>query len=310
MPAGSRLIAEPLHPDGDYLQIFRQTFDVAFGWEVSRALELAVFHTFAVPSISEILDQSGEFTKRGQKRYDDTVALLREIARDGPMSPRGRTAIRRMNWIHRAYDISNDDLVYVLATFVVVPVRWISRYGWRNLTEKEIRAAVSYYRVVGRLMGIRRIPSTYAGFASYLDAYEREHHSFSEANRRLAVALIEVFKAWFPRPVRPLTRCCIVAALGQPLRRALGLPEPSVLVRAGVHVALRSRAALMRLFPPLRLGRKGSRRLRSYPCGYALSDLGPAWAMGERPGRRHARPRASGPSAPLGRRRLSRRRSW
>jgi hypothetical protein len=276
-----------LEPDRDYLHIFHLTFDAAFGWEVHRALELAIFHTFAVPSISEILDRTGEFAHRGQKRYDDTVALLREIARDGPASLHGRIAIRRMNWIHRAYGIGNDDLVYVLATFVVVPVRWIRRYGWRNLAEHEVHAAVMYYREVGRLMGLRRIPPTYAGFASYLDTYERQHRSFSEANRRLAVSLIEVFEAWFPRLVRPFVRRCVVAGLDRPLRDALGLPEPSRSVRAGVHVALRFRAALIRLLSPLKLGRKGSRRSRSYPHGYGLTDLGPAWAVGASPGRRH-----------------------
>ena len=282
------MTAQPLDPRRDYLPVFRHTFDVDFGWEVRRALTLAIFHTFAAPSISATLDRSGEFAHRAQKRYDDTVALLREIARDGPASPRGRTAIRRMNWIHGAYDISNEDLVYVLATFVVIPVRWISEYGWRDLTEQEIRAAVSYYRDVGRLMGIRQIPLTYRGFASYLDAYEREHHTFSEANRRLAVSLIEVFAARFPRPVRRLTRGCVAAALGQPLRRVLGLPEPSGSVRAGVHLALRSRGTLIRLFPWLRLSRKGARRLRSYPHGYALSDLGPAWTTRKRPEREHS----------------------
>jgi hypothetical protein len=281
--SASSASAEPLDPDRDWLTISRLTFDTAFGWEVRRALELAIFHTFAVPRMSEILDRTGEFSQRGQKRYDDTIALLREIARDGPTSPRGRTAIRRLNWIHRAYNISNDDLVYVLATFVVVPVRWIGRYGWRDLTENEIRAAANYYRELGRLMGIRQIPPTYAEFASYLDAYELEHHSYSDANRRLAISLIEVFEAWLPPPVRPLTRGYVSAALGRELRHVLGLPEPSGLVRAGVHLTLRSRAALLGLFPPLR--RKRTRRLRSYPQGYDLSDLGPAWAVGDRPGR-------------------------
>lgn len=287
-PATSGLI-EHLDPDRDYLRIFRLSFDVAFGWEVHRGLELAIFHTFAVPSISEILDHTGEFAHRGQKRYDDTVALLREVARNGPTSVRGRAAIRRMNWIHRGYGISNDDLVYVLATFVVVPVRWIGRYGWRDLTEKEIRAAVNYYCQVGHLMGIRQIPRSYADFASYLDAYEREHHSYREANERLAVSLIKVFEAWYPRPVRALASRCIVAALGESLRGALGLREPSRFIQAGVHVGLRSRAALTRLFPPLRPERKGLRRLRSYPDGYALSDLGPAWAVGKMPGRNRGR---------------------
>jgi hypothetical protein len=287
MPAGTPL-NELTDPDRNYLDIFCVTYDGAFGWDVGRALELAIFHTFAVPSISELLDQTGEFARDGQKRYDDTVALLREIARDGPASPRGRSAIRRLNWIHRRYHIGNDDLVYVLATFVVMPVRWISRYGWRDLTEAEVGAAVSYYRDVGRLMGIRRVPVTYAGFAAYLDAYESAHHSFRDANRRLAASLIGVFEAWFPRAVRPLVGGGIAAALGRPLRRALGLPEPSALMRAGVPAVLRTRALLLRLCPPLRTRRRGPRRLRSYPCGYALSDLGPAWAAGNVPGRRNA----------------------
>lgn len=106
----------------------RHAFDETFGWEVHWALELAIFHTFAVPGVSKILDQTGEFTHRGQKRYDDTVVLLREKGREGPASLQGRAAIR-MNWIHRPYHISNNDLVYVLATFIVIPVRWIGRYG-------------------------------------------------------------------------------------------------------------------------------------------------------------------------------------
>ncbi len=291
MPASAPSI-EAIDPDRDYLSIFRLTFDATFGWEVSRALELAIFHSFAAPGISEMLDGTGEFGQRGQKRYDDTVALLREMAREGPKSPRGRAAIRRMNWIHRRYEIRNDELLYVLATFVVVPVRWIGVYGWRDLTDREVRAAVNYYREIGSLMGIRQIPATYEGFSSYLDAYEDQHHSFSEANRRLALSLIGVFEAWFPRLIRPLTRRCIIAALGQPLRRTLGLPEPSGLVRGGVHVALRCRAILIRLFPPLRPRRKSPRRLRSYPSGYALSDLGPVWSVGCSPGQRKPPPGA------------------
>jgi hypothetical protein len=274
MPARPSL-TEPSSPDRDYLHTFRHAFDETFGWEVHRALELAIFHTFAVPAISGVLDQTGEFAHRGQKRYDDTVALLREIGRDGPDSPRGRAAIRRMNWIHRPYRISNDDLIYVLATFIVIPVRWIERYGWRDLAPDEIRAAVRYYRAAGRLMGIRQMPETYPGFAGYLDAYERDHHSFSDANRRLAVSLIGVIGSWAPRPARPLARLCVTAALGPPLRRALGMPEPSGLVRAGVDAALRSRAALIRLIPPLRRAGQRPRRLRSYPHGYALSEVGP-----------------------------------
>lgn len=62
--------AEPatgdLDPDRDYVRIFRLSFDVTFGWEVTRALELAIFHTFAAPRISELLDRTGEFAQHGR----------------------------------------------------------------------------------------------------------------------------------------------------------------------------------------------------------------------------------------------------
>lgn len=277
---------QPPYPD-DYLTIFHRAF-AALDWECHRAHEYAIFCSFAIPSISAILDQTGEFACRGQKRYDDTVALLRELGRYGPESPYGHAAVKRLNGIHRPYDIANADLLYVLATFVVVPVEWIRLYGWRDLTDDEIQATVTYYQALGRLMGIREIPRHYAGFASYLDDYERGHRSFAEANRRLAVSLIEVMAAWFPRALRPLARGCIAAALGRPLRKVLGLPEPSGLIRAGVRVALRSRAALTRAIPLLRHRRKSPRRLRTYPCGYTLDEIGPAWTAGSSPGRQHA----------------------
>ena len=80
-------------------------------------------------------------------------------------SAEGRTAIRRMNQMHRCYAISNDDIRYVLATFVVMPIRWMDDYGWRRMTEIERIAGANYYRELGRHMGIRDIPATWQAFA-------------------------------------------------------------------------------------------------------------------------------------------------
>ena len=82
-----------------------------------------------------LLARTGELTNRTQRRYDDTVIVLDAILEHGLASETGRTALRRMNQMHGAYDISNDDKLYVLCTFVVVPIRWLDRYGWRRLTE-------------------------------------------------------------------------------------------------------------------------------------------------------------------------------
>src|SRR3954454_22530336 len=103
-----RLI-EAMDPERDYWRIYRLHAQQEFPWDVTRALELALFRTYAVPSIGGLLDRTGEFGDRGQKRYDDTVVLLYEMTRDGGMdSTRGRAAVRRMNRIHGRYPISND----------------------------------------------------------------------------------------------------------------------------------------------------------------------------------------------------------
>ena len=92
-----------------------------FPWDNLQALSFALFRTYAVPSIGRLLDETGEFTGRVQKRYDDTGLLLEEVQRHGLGSTRGRSAVRRINQMHGMYDISNEDFRYVLATFVVVP---------------------------------------------------------------------------------------------------------------------------------------------------------------------------------------------
>ena len=156
-------------PDMDYHEIYRQLATLEFPWDIYQALSFALFRTYAVPSIGDLLHRSGEFTARVQKRYDDTVLILDAVLEHGFDDPTGRAAIRRMNQMHGSYPISNDDLRYVLAAFVVVPVRWLRDYGWRQLTDVELRACVAYYRRLGTLMGILDVPADLAGFERLLE---------------------------------------------------------------------------------------------------------------------------------------------
>jgi len=50
-----------------------------FPFAMTRALEIGLFRTFCVQSISGLLDRTGEFRKRSQKRYDDTDTLISEL---------------------------------------------------------------------------------------------------------------------------------------------------------------------------------------------------------------------------------------
>ena len=155
-----------LDPERDFEEIYRIVVAHEFPWDMNQALSFALFRTYAVPSIGRLLDETGEFARDTQRRYDDTALLLDEPARHGLHSDAGRRAIRRINQMHGAYDIAQDDLRYVLATFVVTPNRWMDDYGWRPFPPARCGRPCCYYRELGRLMGIREVPETYAASRS------------------------------------------------------------------------------------------------------------------------------------------------
>ena len=80
-------------PDADYHEIYRQLATLEFRWDIYQALSFALFRTYAVPSIGQLLHSTGEFTARVQKRYDDTVLILDAVLEYGFDHPTGRAAL-------------------------------------------------------------------------------------------------------------------------------------------------------------------------------------------------------------------------
>ncbi|MEU6733346.1 oxygenase MpaB family protein [Streptomyces physcomitrii] len=265
-----------LDPEEDYEEIYRITSLHEFPWDMSQALSFALYRTYAVPSIGELLAATGEFTGRTRKRYEDTALLLEAPVEHGGDSPEGREAVRRINRMHRAYDIPEEDFRYVLATFVVVPKRWLDDYGHRPLSPAELRAATRYYQVLGARMGIKDIPAGYQEFEELLDAYERRHFAYSEGGRAVADATLRLMRSWYPRPVRPLMGLAARCLLDAPLREAFRYPAPPALLSALVRRGLWLRGRFAGLLPPRRkpLHIRETARIRGYPHGYALADLG------------------------------------
>src|SRR5947209_14129056 len=89
-----------LDPVRDHERIVFLSTCFDFPFDTTRALEFALFRTFAVPSVSGLLDRTGEFARGAQKRYDDTDILVSELMEYGYSSPRGRAAVRRINQLH------------------------------------------------------------------------------------------------------------------------------------------------------------------------------------------------------------------
>jgi len=223
---------EELDPVRDHQQIHRITATYEFPWDYQRSLELALFRTYCVPSVSALLDATGEFRDRPQQRYDDTALLMAELTDHGYDSERGREALRVINRAHGRYAISNDDMRYVLSTFVYEPLDWLDRFGWRPLTETERRASANYYRELGRHMNIKDSPGTYQEFAAYLDAYERAHFAYSPGGRAVSDSTLALLTSFSPRPLRPLMRRLTLALLDPPLREAFRYPRPDPVTRA------------------------------------------------------------------------------
>ncbi|MFD7530058.1 oxygenase MpaB family protein [Streptomyces sp. NPDC059849] len=265
-----------LEPERDFLRIYRIMATHEFPWDITRALELALYRTYAVPSIGRLLAQTAELTDRSQKRYDDTALLLDTVLEHGFGSDPGRTALRRINQMHRSYDISNDDMRYVLCTFVVTPKRWLDSYGWRRLCDHELRACAAYYRVLGAHMGIKELPQTYEDFERVLDIYEAEHFGWDEGGRRVADATLDLMSSWYPRPLAPAARKVALALLDDPLLRSFRYERPSAAARKLTHGALKLRARAVRLLPPRSTPHyaRQNPEIKGYPDGYEVSGLG------------------------------------
>ncbi|WP_433555893.1 oxygenase MpaB family protein [Pseudonocardia xinjiangensis] len=269
---------EQLDPEADHLEIYRISVSHEFPWDYTQSLSFALFRTYAVPTIGALLASTGELTERVQKRYDDTCLILDAVLEHGFAAPEGRAGIRRMNQMHGAYDISNADMLYVLSTFITVPIRWIDEFGWRRLSEHEKVAAAHYYRRLGRHMGITGIPSGHEEFAAHLDAYEAEHFAYDPAARAVAdstLALLGTFPPNNRAPAR-LVRRFSYGLMDDRLRAALRYPRISAFEQALARRMVWLRGRVVRFMPPREEPWfvRQSANIRSYPDGYDVSGLG------------------------------------
>ena len=278
-PRRHRALEEILATDPvrDHQRIVHLSSAYEFPFDLTRSLEFALFRTFAVPSIAELLASTHEFTSRAQKRYDDTDLILSQIYEYGYDSERGRAALRRMNRIHGRFEIGNDDFRYVLSTFVYEPPRWMARFGWRAMVEPERQAFFHFWREVGRRMGIRQIPADYEAFETFNIEYERANFRYTEASRRVAESTRAMFLDWFlPRRLHRLGEPALHALMDERLLQAFGFPEPGERMRRLVSRALRLRSRVVQRLPERTTPRLRSRmRHRSYPGGYRTNELGP-----------------------------------
>lgn len=269
---------ESLHPQHDAWEIVRLSVYYEFPWDFNRALELALYKTFAVPSISKILHGSKEFERNTQKRYDDTDLLLSEIIENG-LAPNGRgmQALERINWLHSNYPITNEDYLYVLGTFIFETGYWINRYGYRKLTSNEELAGYYVWKEIGEKMDIKNIPESITEFRTFYDDYEARYFVYSESNYKVARATEDLLLSWYvPKFMFESVRPLLHAVMEPHLLKAFNYKEPGAALRTMVTNALRARSYAESLLPRTKpYIRTKDHEHKYYPKGYTMEDLGP-----------------------------------
>lgn len=265
-----------LDSETDYEEIMYLLQCYEFPWDYERALEFALFRTFAVPSISTLLYKTGEFISHPRKRYDDTELILYEITENGFDSERGRAALRRMNQMHGRFPIANEDFLYVLSTFVFEPIRWIEHFGWRTLRDNEKQGIFQFYSELGQRMNIKDIPKNMDSFEQYNIEYERTHFRYAEVNYYIGSATRDLLLSFYlPKFLWPLGKPFINAMMDAPLCEAFGFYKVPDQFQHFVINILKLRGKLLRYFPERRHPRLGTQVKRlTYPEGYQIEELG------------------------------------
>ncbi|KAH9808682.1 hypothetical protein DFH28DRAFT_1226336 [Melampsora americana] len=204
-------------------------FDCPFTSRTS--LSLALFQTYAVPTISSLLVRTGRLALPAcvGRRAEDTVCLIAEAEIHGVDSERGSLAIARINFLHRIYGsaISQDDLLFTLCLFVFEPCRYIDWLEWRASTQLEKHARFVLWREIGVRMGIINIPETPQALADWLAEYRLKAVVFSDTNASVGEATINLFLRPYPAILRPMLRRAMIVLIPEDIREAFRWPASS-----------------------------------------------------------------------------------
>lgn len=266
-------------PTGDDLYgIYRTMVLYDFQKEIHAGFFVTYYRNFAIPSITRTLAGSGEMEARPLKRSYDTGIVIHEIIANGFDSDRGKAMTALLRRVHQGVPGSTEDFLYVLATLLVLPLRWVDQHGWRKLTALEEEAAVAFYAELGRRMGLPPGPATLAEAGAFLDDYEARNLGPSPEGAKLLEATLAALRARLHRWLRPLTPVILALMMDKPeVATALGLKPSPAWLRGAYNAVLRLRALRARMSPlptePSFV--PGHAGLSVYPGGYTINQVGP-----------------------------------
>ena len=225
--------------DQEAYEIQTEIAEAEFPALFEKGLQLALFRTYGIPSISKLLVQTAQLStsENVAKRYADTAVIITEIYSNAPSGERGIEAFARLNYLHGHYikqgRISNDDMLYTLALFMNHPCEWINKYEWRQMTDMEVCAVATFHKSMGEALDIHFdvLPSSKLGWADglqfyrELDAwakkYEEKHMLPSKDNYDTAIKTRDLLFSTVPAFTHGLIGQVISAVMDDRLREAI-----------------------------------------------------------------------------------------
>ncbi|KIW38083.1 uncharacterized protein PV06_10052 [Exophiala oligosperma] len=213
--------------------------DLEFPALFEKGLQFALFRTYGIPSISELLVKTTQLStsKNVGKRYADTGVLLSDMYGADPDSERCHEGYARLNYLHGHYikqgKISNDDMLYTLSLFLNQPVEWVGRYEWRQFSDLEKCAMGVHHKSMGDGMAIsfEPLPSYSTGwkdglhFYRELDEwakeYEKKHMVPHKNNYDTAVQTRNLLINAYPSFMKGMMTKMVSAPLDDRLREAI-----------------------------------------------------------------------------------------
>ncbi|POR38739.1 Uncharacterized protein TPAR_01053 [Tolypocladium paradoxum] len=266
----------------DAQAIIYTVFSFEFPLFYDLALRYALFKTYAIENIAKLLVSVSDLAKSSQapKRYEDTEIIFAwyislSILRSGtllmltllsfalfpPSSPLLHKAVARMNYLHAPYikskRILNQDLLYVLYTAMVEPIRFIRLYEWRSLTELEVAAQATLWKYIGDMMGIDYAEqlgkNEWNDSIEFMEDVTRWACKYEDSYmlplpevQHIGAVLVDLLLSAYPKTMRPLGYQMILVLMGEKMRYAFGFQEPGVAISALTYVLLLSRQIFIR----------------------------------------------------------------
>ncbi|KAI9374121.1 streptococcal 67 kDa myosin-cross-reactive antigen like family-domain-containing protein [Aspergillus egyptiacus] len=235
--------------DHDAWEIQKTILATEFPSASLKALQFALFRTYGIPTISSLLLKTSQFSNPATsfKRYADTGALIGQFMAFEPSSERAQTAIARTKFLHSGYRASGkileSDMLYTLSLFALQPIRFITMFEWRQLSELEQCAIGTYWKSLGDALEISfaELPSGPHGFRDGLHFleelrswslnYEEAYMKPSPQNKEVADRTMDVLVYALPQVLKPVGVRFASCVMDNRLREAMMYQQPPAAYR-------------------------------------------------------------------------------